>query len=382
MKNLQPLLIVDDEIRVLEVLVKTFESDYKTLSANNGFDALEILKQSPVKVIITDERMPKMNGMAFLRQARLILPNTVNIILTAYTDLSVAIDAINSGIVYRYLVKPWDTDELRITIRQAFERFDLLNDNKNLTEELLSKNRELEHNICELKETQDKLLRTEKLAVVGQLTASIGHELRNPLSRIKTAAALMKNEIKDGNKETAELLKIVDNEVMVSTKIINDLLDFSRERKPSLKPCDLNEIITGTLNRLRFPDYIHVEQQLDKTIPELYLDDGQIQQILVNLILNSIQSIDDSGKIYIKTILNKEFVDLTIKDTGCGIPQSDLEKMFEPLFTTKPKGIGLGMSIVKMLLESHGGTIQVQSRENIGTTVTIKLPLKPNLLEN
>ncbi|MBL7958639.1 response regulator [bacterium] len=382
MKNLQPLLIVDDEIRVLEVLVKTFESDYKTLSANNGFDALEILKQSPVKVIITDERMPKMNGMAFLRQARLILPNTVNIILTAYTDLSVAIDAINSGIVYRYLVKPWDTDELRITIRQAFERFDLLNDNKNLTEELLSKNRELEHNICELKETQDKLLRTEKLAVVGQLTASIGHELRNPLSRIKTAAALMKNEITDGNKETAELLKIVDNEVMVSTKIINDLLDFSRERKPSLKPCDLNEIITGTLNRLRFPDYIHVEQQLDKTIPELYLDDGQIQQILVNLILNSIQSIDDSGKIYIKTILNKEFVDLTIKDTGCGIPQSDLEKMFEPLFTTKPKGIGLGMSIVKMLLESHGGTIQVQSRENIGTTVTIKLPLKPNLLEN
>lgn len=381
MKNIQPLLIVDDEIRVLDVLVKTFESDYKTLSANNGFEALEILKQSPVKVIITDERMPKMNGMAFLRQARLILPNTVNIILTAYTDLSVAIDAINSGIVYRYLVKPWDTDELRITIRQAFERFDLLNDNKNLTEELLRKNHELEQNIRELKETQDKLLRTEKLAVVGQLTASIGHELRNPLSRIKTAAALMKNEIKDGNKETAELLKIVDNEVMVSTKIINDLLDFSRERKPSLKPCDLNEIVTGTLNRLRFPDYIHVEQQLDETIPELYLDDGQIQQILVNLILNSIQSIDDSGKIYIKTILNKEFVDLTIKDTGCGIPQSDLDKMFEPLFTTKPKGIGLGMSIVKMLLESHGGTIQVQSRENIGTTVTIKLPLKPNLLE-
>ncbi|KAB2881402.1 response regulator [bacterium] len=381
MKNIQPLLIVDDEIRVLDVLVKTFESDYKTLSANNGFEALEILKQSPVKVIITDERMPKMNGMAFLRQARLILPNTVNIILTAYTDLSVAIDAINSGIVYRYLVKPWDTDELRITIRQAFERFDLLNDNKNLTEELLRKNHELEQNIRELKETQDKLLRTEKLAVVGQLTASIGHELRNPLSRIKTAAALMKNEIKDGNKETAELLKIVDNEVMVSTKIINDLLDFSRERKPSLKPCDLNEIVTGTLNRLRFPDYIHVEQQLDETIPELYLDDGQIQQILVNLILNSIQSIDDSGKIYIKTILNKEFVDLTIKDTGCGIPQSDLDKMFEPLFTTKPKGIGLGMSIVKMLLESHGGTIQVQSRENIGTTITIKLPLKPNLLE-
>ncbi|MBL7995540.1 response regulator [bacterium] len=382
MKNIQPLLIVDDEIRVLDVLIKTFESDYVVLSANNGFDALEILRHSPVKVIITDERMPKMSGMAFLKEAKLIIPHTVNIILTAYTDLSVAIDAINSGIVYRYLVKPWDTDELRITIRQAFERFDLLNDNKNLTEELLSKNRELERNILELKETQDKLVRTEKLAVVGQLTASIGHELRNPLSRIKTAAALMKNEIREATSETDELLKIVDNEVMISTKIINDLLDFSRERKPSLKPCILNEIINGTLTRLRFPDYIHVEQELDETIPELYLDDGQIQQILVNLILNSIQSIDDSGKIYVKTMLNKEFVDLTIKDTGCGIPQSDLEKMFEPLYTTKPKGIGLGMSIVKMLVERHGGTIQVHSRENIGTTVTIKFPLKPIILEN
>lgn len=382
MEKLQTLLIVDDEIRVLDVLIKTFESEYKIFSATNGFDALEILKKFPVKVIISDERMPKMNGMAFLKEARTLRPNTVNIILTAYTDLSVAIEAINSGIVYRYLVKPWDTDELLITLRQAFERHDLLNENKSLTEELLIKNQELEKNLRELRETQDRLVRTEKLAVVGQLTASIGHELRNPLSRIKTAAALLKNEIQDANKETNELLKIVDNEVMISTKIINDLLDFSRERKPDLKQCDLNEIITDTLNRLRFPEYIIVDTQLDKTIPRIYLDDGQIQQIIINLVLNSIQATENSGKIYIHTQLNNEFVNLTIKDTGCGIPAANLEKMFEPLFTTKQKGIGLGMSIVKMLVEKHGGTIQIQSRENIGTTITLKFPVKPSIVEN
>ena len=382
MINNRALLIVDDEERVLDVLVKTFESDYAIFSANSGFDALDIMKQSAIKVIISDERMPKMNGMTFLKQARLLMPDTVNIILTAYTDLSVAIDAINSGIVYRYLVKPWDIDELRLTVRQAFERYDLLNENKNLTEELINKNKQLENNIHELKETQDRLVRTEKLAVVGQLTASIGHELRNPLSRIKTAAALIKNEIKDSNKETDELLKIVDNEVMISTKIINDLLDFSRERKSDIKPCDINTIISETLTRLRFPEHISVVQELDDTVPLLQLDDGQMQQIIINLILNSIQAIENTGKVYIKTKLNQEFVDIVVKDTGCGIPQQNLDKMFEPLYTTKPKGIGLGMSIVKMLLEKNGGKIFVQSRENIGTTVTLKLPIKSNLTEH
>lgn len=374
MENNQNLLIVDDEIRVLDVLVKTFESDYRIFKATNGIDALEILKRSPVEVIITDERMPKMGGMTFLKSAREIVPNTVNIILTAYTDLSVAIDAINSGIVYRYLVKPWDTEELKITIRQAFERFDLFNENKVLTQELLNKNTELQKKLVELRETQEKLLRTEKLAVVGQLTASIGHELRNPLSRIKTAAALLRNEINDSNSESDELLKIVDNEVMISTKIINDLLDFSRERKSNLKPSDLNEVVATTLKRMRFPDYISIDLQLDQTIPQLNLDDGQIQQIIINLILNSIQATADGGKVYIKTIRNGNSVDLTIKDTGCGIPQENLDKIFEPLFTTKPKGIGLGMSIVKMLIEKHGGHIHIQSRMNIGTTVTVTFP--------
>lgn len=374
MENTKKLLIVDDEIRVLDVLVKTFESDYSIYKATNGLDALEILKKSPVQVIITDERMPKMGGMSFLKSAREILPNTVNIILTAYTDLSVAIDAINSGIVYRYLVKPWDTEELRITIRQAFERFDLFNDNKLLTQELLQKNLELQKKLVELKETQEKLLRTEKLAVVGQLTASIGHELRNPLSRIKTAAALLKNEIKDPSSETDELLKIVDNEVMISTKIINDLLDFSRERKPNLKPTNLNEVIINTLKRMRFPEDISIDQELDPSIPQLNLDDGQIQQILINLIMNSIQATDNGGKIYVRTIRSAASVDLIIKDTGCGIPQENLDKIFEPLFTTKPKGIGLGMSIVKMLVEKHEGHMQIQSRMNIGTTVTLSFP--------
>ncbi|MCK6543838.1 ATP-binding protein [bacterium] len=376
------LMLVDDESRVLEVLVKTFESQYQIFSFTGAHDALELLKRQPVQVIITDERMPKMNGMTFLKEAKVWAPNTVNIILTAYTDINVAIEAINSAVVYRYVVKPWDTDDLRTIVRQAFERYALVQENKKLTDELIAKNAALEQNLKQLKETQEKLLRQEKLAVVGQLTASIGHELRNPLSRIKASAALMRNEILPEEKEKKELLQIIDNEVMISTKIINDLLDYSRDRKTIFKSGNFNIIIDETLMRMRFPDEVEVVRELASDLPDNQVDEGQIQQILINLMLNAIQAMEYSGKIYVRTHHDGDAAIVEIKDTGCGISNENLERIFEPLFTTKPKGIGLGMCIVKMLIEKHGGTIGITSRENIGTTVKIRIPFHPNFMEN
>jgi signal transduction histidine kinase len=371
------LLIVDDEEKVLDVLAKTFEEYYHVYSAQTALQALEIVKHESIQVIITDERMPQMDGMTLLKESKKVDPQTVNIILTAYTDINVAIEAINSGIVYRYIVKPWETDELKTMVRQAFERHDLLEQNRSLNQELLRKNRDLEENLRELKDTQEKLVRNEKFTLVGQLTASIGHELRNPLSRIGAAAALLKNDLKDATPETKELFKIIDNEVAISNKIINDLLDFSRERKAVLKLNNLNEILTQTLSRLRFPEDIVCEQELDSQVPEIYLDEGQIQQVLINLILNSIQAMSQGGKIYLKTQHKDDHIEMVVKDTGSGIPDENIGKIFDPLFTTKSKGIGLGMYVVKMLTEKNNGSVSVHSRENIGTTVTLAFPTKP-----
>lgn len=373
------ILIVDDEEKVIDVLKKTFEDEYTVYSSLGGIDALDQLKRHSIQVIITDERMPKMSGMQFLKEARTIKPNTVNIILTAYTDITVAIDAINSGNVYRYIVKPWDTDELRLTVRQAFELYYLLTENKSLTDELLQKNKTLEAKITELKTAQEKLLRTEKFMTIGQLTASIGHELKNPLSRIKSSAAVLQSEITDATDEAKELLRIIDNEVMISTKIINDLLDFSREREAILNKTNLDHVIDQTLQRLKIPSHIVVDRSTVDDIPDLLLDEGQIQQILVNIILNGIQAMDENGgKLYIRTSVAGNKVQLSIKDTGCGMNSEQLQKIFEPLYTTKPKGIGLGMSVVKMLLDKHKAEIKVESRENIGTTVTILFPVHTN----
>jgi signal transduction histidine kinase len=369
------LLIVDDEEKVVEVLVKTFEDDYDVIPCTSSLAALEMIKKRSVGVILTDERMPQPTGLNFLKQAVLIQPDTVNIILTAYADVNVAIDAINSGLVYRYVVKPWDTEDLLITIRQAFERFNVFNQNRLLNDELIRKNEELEKNLEELKATQLKLIRSEKMALLGQLSASIGHELKNPLSRIKGAVSILRDDRDCDVNEVKELLRIVDNEVMISTKIINDLLDFSRERKAVLKRQSLNAIIEATLSRLAINEQIILEKQLNLHLPVLDLDDGQIQQILINLIMNSIQAMDHGGKLYIQTDVEKDRALLIVKDTGCGMNSEQLNNLFEPLFTTKPKGIGLGMSIVKILVEKHKGVIEVQSRQNIGTKVAISLPI-------
>lgn len=376
------LLIVDDEPRVLDVLVKTFENRYVVWPCLNAIEALEVLAANDVQVILTDERMPKMSGMTFLKEAREKNPSTVNIILTAYSDITVAIEAINSGIVYRYIVKPWDTEELLVIVRQAFERHHLFEHNRVLTETLVSKNKELEERLEELQRTREKLSRSEKLSLIGQLTASIGHELKNPLSRIKSAANIIKTDMTDATDEKKELLNIIDNEVLISTKIINDLLDFSRDRKALLKFNDLNQIVESTLSRLRIPQHIALEQDLEHNLTGLYLDDGQIQQVLINLLMNAIQALDDGGKIYLKTERIGTRVKLTVKDTGCGMRPEHIEKIFEPLYTTKPKGIGLGMSIVKMLMDKHEGTIAIDSRENVGTTVVLSFPLVPGSVRN
>lgn len=369
------LLIVDDEHKVVEVLVKTFEEEYHVIPCTSSLSALEAIAKHPVGVILTDERMPQPTGLNFLKQAVTIRPNTVNIILTAYADVNVAIDAINSGLVYRYVVKPWDTEELIITVRQAFERFNMFNQNRELNEQLLVKNAELERNIAELKATQLKLVRSEKMALIGQLSASIGHELKNPLSRIKGAVSILREDRECDEKEAKELLRIIDNEVMISTKIINDLLDFSRERKAVLKRQSLNAIIDATLSRLTINEQIMLEKQLNPHLPQLDMDDGQIQQILVNLIMNAIQAMEHGGKLYIQTDFENDQAMLIIKDTGCGMSPEQLSNIFEPLYTTKPKGIGLGMSIVKILVEKHRGMIDVQSRQNIGTKVTVYFPI-------
>lgn len=370
------LLIVDDEPSVLKALQGLFEDDYHVFGALNGQQGLAILREHPIRVVVVDERMPEMTGMEFLGRAREINPNTLNIMLTAYSDMTVAIQGINGGLLHRYLLKPWNTEELVPVVRQLFDQAQLESQNRELARELKAKNDELQARIQELHGTQEKLVNNERLTTIGQLSASISHELKNPLGRIKSAASLLRNELTTASNDVQELLRIIDNEVTLSTKIINDLLDYSRERAPSFENHEIDPIIDDTLNRIKLPPHVTLERSRGKGIPAIRVDPGQMGQVVVNLIINAIQAMSDNGgKLYVSTAAVDGHLILTVKDTGIGMDPVQLERVFEPLFTTKPKGIGLGMTIVKSLIEKHHGTIHVQSRRNIGTTVTVSLPL-------
>ncbi len=232
---------------------------------------------------------------------------------------------------------------------------------------------------------QEKLMRSEKLAAVGKIAGGIGHDLRNPLNIIDNAALYLSEVLQDMDEHVRKQLNIINRAVQRSTKIVTDLLDFARAKPPSLDRCNINDIVKEALSNMETPGNITLKTQMDEDMPEILIDVHQIQRVFLNIISNAFRAMPEGGSLTIKSRVNSlpskdqiesGFVEVEFKDTGEGIKEENLKKIFEPLFTTRSKGIGLGMAIVKDIIEKHNGTIDVQSAVGKGTTFTVKLPNK------
>ena len=252
---------------------------------------------------------------------------------------------------------------------------------KDLNKKLSSINDELVQRNEQLKDTQEQLIRTEKLAAVGTLASGVSHELRNPLSAIKNAVFLLKrklsrNVMPDVDEKVLQFLDIMDKEIDRSTRIINDLLGFTRVAKPARIRSDIRIVINDALSRVTIAENIKLSKDLQSDLPMVTIDANQIGQVLINLIENACQAMTDGGKLQISTRKSKTFTEIEIADSGCGIPEKEINKIFDPLFTTKPKGIGMGLAVCHGIIDKHNGTIEVKSREGKGTNMIIKLPLE------
>jgi signal transduction histidine kinase len=267
-------------------------------------------------------------------------------------------------------------------LRASNEELEAANEELRATEEeLRASNEELQAANEELRETQEQLIRSERLAAIGQLAGGVGHELRNPLGAIKNAAyyikgKLAKSELGQKEPRVMEFLDIMDDEINTANKIINDLLGFSRVGKPSVSPNRIEKVIEDALSHTTIPEGIELIKKLDAELPQIEIDASQIQQVLVNIISNAVQAMPEEGKLIIGTREKEGFLEVEIADTGCGIPGEAINKIFDPLFTTKAKGIGLGLAVCKSIIDRHGGYIEVKSKPGKGTTFSIKLPLK------
>ncbi len=233
----------------------------------------------------------------------------------------------------------------------------------------------VEERTRELRRAQEQLLRSERLAAIGQLAASVAHELRHPLGVMRQSAYYLSMKLQDADEKVRKHLNILEKEISASDKIITDLMDFSRVHKPDLTLVDVEKLVDQTLADVETPAGVRVVRTRAPELPLIMADSQQLQQAFRNLILNAYQAMPEGGTLYITTARAGEYLEISFQDTGMGIAPAYLEHIFEPLFTTKERGIGLGLTICQNIVEQHQGTIEVESLVGQGTTFTIRLPI-------
>jgi signal transduction histidine kinase len=270
-------------------------------------------------------------------------------------------------------------------------------------QEIRSLNTELEKRVVErtreLRLAQDKIVRQEKLALLGQLAGGVGHELRNPLGIISNAIYYLKYIQPDADEKVKQYHAMIDQEVRNSDKIITDLLDFARLEAVDREPVSVRELVQRTLTRFPVPESIQTTLKISEDLPKVFADMAQMEQVLGNLTVNACQAMvsprspegvavrgttpldstkpgGKGGELTITAHRHEEMVAIAVKDSGVGITPENMAKIFEPLFTTKSKGIGLGLAVSRKLTEANGGRIEVKSELGKGSTFTLILPVE------
>ncbi|MDH7477476.1 MAG: PAS domain S-box protein [Candidatus Bathyarchaeota archaeon] len=232
-----------------------------------------------------------------------------------------------------------------------------------------------------LKETREQLIKSERLAAIGQVAAMVGHDLRNPLTGIKGAVYYLKNKLGPSvDKNVSGMLRLIEENVEYANKIISDLMEYSREIKLELNETTPKAIVTETLSTMEIPEGI---QFLDLTQdnPKIKVDIDKMKRVLGNIIRNAVDAMPKGGKITITSKESNGNLEIAFTDTGTGIPKDVLEKIWMPFFTTKSKGMGLGLPICKRLVEAHGGKISIENKVGEGTTVTVTISIKSKIFE-
>lgn len=384
MKN-RTVLFVDDDRITLKALERTMQAEpYRSLFAQGGSKAQEVMAAEPVDLVVTDLMMPEVDGMLLLDWAQVEYPDTMRVVLSALSDTASILEAINDGSVYRYIVKPWNREELKITIRQALELFEIQEEKKDLVNQLEMNNRLLEKRV---EERAQQLLNIESQAKIGEHVSHIIHNLNTPLQAIFATIDLATMKLSKEDPDLgyiAGLLGWIKNSAMDLEKIVRSILLHVRSES-ICEPCEVevNSIITSVLEFFRFNPLFNkeIEKQIDLVEPSPIVFGNPVQgkQIVDNLISNAIDAMEESTpkRLSVTTRIRNRHVELIVADTGIGIDDRDRPKIFSADFTTKPvgKGTGLGLASVKTMVEAFNGSVSVESKKGQGATFSVLLPV-------
>ena len=404
------ILIVDDEAPIRTLFADWLSESFDCETAASAEDALAILADETYALVISDMMMPGRNGVELLREIRSRYPETAVIMISGVDRPQRVRDALRVG-AFDYLIKPCELDVLTLSVERALERRALQRTAKSYKANLENRNEELASSKAVLERLQAQLVHTEKMASLGQLSAGIAHELNNPAGFVYGNTDIMGVYLADMERllraydevtlppEAAVVINslkteinyekiIVDLSSIVSDcregaqricDVVKNLRLFSRLDEAELKRVDIHEGLDSTIRLLsRYFSSGRISLRRDfGDLPNVDCYAGQLNQVWMNLLVNAAQAIRDEGEVSIKTRSYGEWVTIAISDTGSGIADEHVSKIFDPFYTTKPvgEGTGLGLSISYGIIERHGGAITVASEIGSGTTFTVRIPI-------
>jgi signal transduction histidine kinase len=375
------VLLVEDNPGDAALIKRLLTKPAPTKHVVDGVDrlsaAIERCTNGNVDVVLLDLGLPDSHGFATVATMRAEAPHVPIIVLTGLDDLELAVRAAREG-AQDYLVKGTVTaDMLERAMFYAVER-------KHLEEQLTQYSEHLEELVAQ---KTAELKRAERLAAIGQMAAMVGHDFRSPLQAILNTIyqGRKQADLIDGNRETNEAspkqqlrngFDKLNEQVTYMNAMVTDLLDFAQTPKPKITHVYVEQLVEDALRRVAAPANIAVERRLDPSLLTIDLDPFLMQRALTNIIGNACQAMPEGGTLSIATKNNGQTASIEVGDSGVGIPPENLNKLFEPLFSTKSRGVGLGLAIVQSIVTAHGGTITVKSAVGKGSTFCIALPLR------
>lgn len=381
------ILYVDDERANRIVLEQSMKTEFNIVIAADGDSALEILANNDIAVVITDMRMPAMQGDELLRIVKERHPQVIRMVMTAHQDIGPILRAINEGLVARYIIKPWDRTELVQVLRWACEAWSFGRDSAAL---------------------HRRLMETERLATLGSIAGLLVHDLRQPLmSQMVNIEA-----IAELAQEAPELVKIIaasdqlDAETrerlvrftrdlgpiaadlkeatMHLSKLISGLRDLSRPRsdasvlQPLIDPLPIVRHAMAVCQELTLKSRSSIGYEGPPSLPHVRISQTELMQVLINVVANGAQAVaargTPNGKVEIAAREDTGMLELQVRDNGIGMAPDVLSRAGTPFFTTRTEGTGLGIAQCQRLIGTAGGRFRIESEQGKGTTVTIILP--------
>ena len=378
--DLPQVLVIDDEMGPRESLRMLLKPKYQVYTANNVEAGLQILREKKPDAVISDIRMPGISGIEGLRKIREIDPHVAVIMLTGFGALETAKEALRLG-ANDYISKPFDAREMSEVIRRNVERTRVSRIGLNAAAEIQELNNRL------LKELAQK----ERLASLGQASAEFAHDLGNPLTIVWGYVQLLGKKLEQAESSggiasptSAKDLQIIEQNVRLCRDLLTMWQSYGSEEASPHKPISVSEIVRGVVQGIEpmaMQNGVRLQCNISEDPCTLLGDSVQVMRAIQNVVINALQAAaDEKGSVTVTCVPRDFYVDVRVEDSGPGITPERMTEIFDPYFTTKQgkSGTGLGLYITKKVVEDHHGSIKVDSKPGVGTTLTIRLPLLNN----